>query len=165
MKNLYKKKSKHAQEEIIGFALIIIIVAVILVIFLGFSLRNSQKELVESYEVESFIQTFLQYTTDCRNNLEYLSIQKLIFECNNNGKCLDGKDSCEVLNSTLKEIVGIGWGIGETAPTKAYELKINSGDNGIILIEEGNKTSNYKGSMQDFSRGGNLIEIRFIAYY
>ena len=65
---------KRAQEEMVGFALIVIIVSVILVIFLGFSLRDQGKENVESYEVESFIQSFLQYTSECRDNFNFLSV-------------------------------------------------------------------------------------------
>src|SRR3989338_8353081 len=97
---------KHAQEEMVGFALIIIVVAVILLVFIGFSIRKPQKENVESYEVANFIQSFLDYTTKCKDsaNLEYLSIQKLIFYCNNKETCLDGKDACEVLDSTLRGI-------------------------------------------------------------
>ena len=69
--NTMEIKRKKAQEEMVGFALIIILVAVILLIFLGFSLRDQEKETIESYEVESFIQSFLQYTSDCRDNLEF----------------------------------------------------------------------------------------------
>jgi hypothetical protein len=150
----------------IGFALIIIIVSVILLVFLGFSLREPQKELVESYEVESFIQGFLQYTTDCRDsgNLEYLSIRKLIFDCNNREKCLDGRESCEVLNSTLTGIVKESWKI-EKRPVKGYELKIISNEAEMLVLKEGNITKNYKGSMQDFRTSGNSFEIFFTAYY
>ncbi len=159
------RKNRKAQEEIIGFGLIIIIVAVILLVFLGFSLRDQQKEPVESYEVESFIQASLQYTTDCRDNLEYLSIQKLIFNCNNKELCLDGRNTCDVLNTTLKKIVEESWKIKGDRPVKAYRLNITSNEKEMLLIKQGNTTNNYKGSIQDFSRGGNSIEIFFTAYY
>jgi hypothetical protein len=162
-----KTKSKKAQEEMIGFGLIIVIVSVILLIFLGFSMRTSQKEIVENYEAESFIQAFLQYTTDCRDSgdLEYFSIRRLIFYCDNEEMCLDERDSCEVLNSTLKEIVEETWKIEGDRPVKGYELKIVSNEVEMLLLKEGNITNNYKGSMQDFSKGGNSIEIFFNAYY
>ncbi len=51
----HKKIQKKAQEELVGFALIIIIVAVILLFLIVFSLRSNEKEAVESYEVNSFI--------------------------------------------------------------------------------------------------------------
>lgn len=159
---------KRAQEQMVGFALIIIIVAVILLVFLGFSLRNSQKENVESYEVKSFIQAFLQYTTDCRdsNDLEYLSIKKLIFDCNSGKECLDNRDTCEVLNSTLTEIIEESWKIEGDRPVKGYKLDITQNEVEVILsLEEGNITKNYKSSMQDFSKSGNSFEIIFTAYY
>ncbi len=156
---------KRSQEEMVGFALIIIIVAVILIIFLGFSLRTPQKEAVEDYEVNSFIQAVLQYTTDCRDNLEYLSIQKLIFNCNNEEICLDERDTCDVLNSTLAEIIKKSWKIEGDRPVKGYELSILSNKKEILMLKEGNITQNYKGAMQDFNRGGNSIEVYFTAYY
>jgi len=161
-------QNKSGQEQMVGFALIIIIVAVILLVFLGISLGNSQKENVESYEVKSFLQAFLQYTTDCRdsNDLEWLSIKKLIFDCNDGKMCLDSEDTCTVLNSTLTGIIEESWKIEGDRPVKGYELDITQDGTEIILsLEEGNITNNYKSSMQDFSRSGSSFEISFTAYY
>ena len=160
-----KMSNKSGQEEMVGFVMIIIIVAVILLIFLGFALRSPQKEIVESYEIESFIQVFLQYTTDCRDNLEFLSVKKLIFDCNNGGTCLDGRDTCEVLDSTLTDIIKESWKVEGDRPVKGYELNITSNEEEMLFIGEGNVTNNYKGAVQDFSRSGSLIEISFRAYY
>lgn len=161
------KKYTRAQEEMVGFALIIIIVAVILLVFLGFSLRNSQKEMVESYEVESFIQAFLQYTSDCRDSgdLDYLSIRKLIFDCNSNKMCLDERASCDVLNFTLAGIVEESWNVGADRPVKGYELNITVNGEEMLFFEKGNITNNYKGSMQNFVKSGNSFDILFTAYY
>lgn len=156
---------RKAQEEMIGFGLIIMLVAVILLIFLGFALRSPQKETVEDYEVNSFIQAFLQYTTECQDNLEYISVRKLIFDCNENEMCLDGKSACEVLGTTLEGIMEESWRVGAEYPVKGYELIINSSEKELMKLEEGNKTKNYKGAMQDFSKSGVLIEISFNAYY
>ena len=162
MKKDYNKK---AQEEMIGFALIIIIVAVILLVFLGFSLREEQKESVESYEVESFIQSFLQYTTDCRDNIEYLTIQKLIFDCDEEKRCIDKRNTCQVLNSTLKEIIENGWKIGGGSAVRGYKLAILKEDSEMLLIQKGNQTKNYKSAVQDFSKSEKLFRIQFTAYY
>jgi len=160
MKN---KQNKSGQEEMIGFALIMIVVVVILLIFVGFSLRNSQKETVKSYEVESFIQAFLQYTTNCVDGYEprYYSIRKLITACKNKEVCLGGQNTCEVLNSTLSEIIEKSWQVGENLPVKGYELKILSNNKEILFIQEGNSTSNSKGAVQYFKD----IDIFFTAYY
>jgi len=163
-----KMINKKAQEEMVGFVLIIILVSVILLVFLGFSLRSPQKEAVESYEVDSFIQGFLQYTTDCADSYEpnYFSVQDLIFECNSEEVCLNGRESCDVLSSTLSGIVEESWKTGEERPVKGYELRIVSNEiKNILLIEEGNLTGNSKGGFQDFFKGGDSIEIFFNAYY
>lgn len=160
-----RKTNKKGQEEMIGFVLIIIIVAVILVVFLSFSLKKSGKEAVESYEVNSFIQSLLQYTTDCKNDLEFLSVQKLIFDCNDEGICLDERDSCDVLNSTLKDIMNKSWHVGTDRPIKGYEIVILTKGKELLAIREGNSTNNYEGSLQDFSRKGEDYEISLKTYY
>ena len=90
-----KITSKKAQEEMVGFALIIIIVAVILLVFLAISLNKSKKEDLGDNEVNSFIQSFLSYTTSCGEYSDsYYSIQKLITECvNYESNCLDGRET------------------------------------------------------------------------
>lgn len=160
---------KRSQEEMVGFALIIIIVAVIIIVFLGFSLRSSRKETIESYEAESFIQASLQFTTDCRDYFEPVSIQKLIFDCYEKEQCTDGKETCDVLNSTLTEMLEESWKIGEDAPVKGYEFKIivnpEETPEKMLEIKQGNVTSNSKGASQSFSKGGNSIEVLFTVYY
>ncbi len=157
-------ESKRSQEEMLGFALIMVVVAVVLLIFLGFSLSSSKKESVESYEVESFIQSFLQYTSSCEENFElnYLSVQKLILACDKGETCVDGRETCEVLNTTLKEITENSWKIGEEFPVKGYELQIVSSEDSLISFKEGNITGNSKGAVQVLP---NSVEVQFTAYY
>jgi len=161
---MIKRKPIKAQEEILGFALIIIIVSVILLVFLGISIRKPVKETIESYEVESFIQSFLQYTTDCKDNLGHRSVQQLIFDCYEHKKCSDEREACEVLKSDLNEIVTKSWKL-ENRPVTGYLLEISANDETIITLNNGNNTKNYKGGIQDFSKSGNLIEISFKAFY
>jgi len=161
-----RNKNKLGQEEMVGFALILIIVAIIMLVFLGFSLRSPEKETVESYEVESFIQSFLLYTTECENNIEKLPIQKLIFSCYAKEQCLDGKDSCEVLETEMNNILEKSWIINEDSPVKGYELSIETERNESILdLRKGNITANSKGDSQPLPRSGILINVRFKAFY
>lgn len=160
-------KSKMGQEEMVGFALIIIIVAVVLLVFLSISLRDTNRDTVESYELESFIQASLQHTSDCRraDNLEYLSVQRLIFSCNTGDFCLDGKDSCDSLKDTLIEVMDNSWKFGDERPVKGRKLEILSNGEDILFIEEGNITSNSKGTVQEFFRSGSEISVNFVVYY
>jgi len=159
------KKNKRAQEEIVGFAMIIIIVAIILLFIISFSLKSGKKEGVESYEANSFVQALLHYTTECRDYFGYLSIKDIILECDNGAFCLDGEESCEILNSTLENILKESWLTGEDRPIKGYELTILVNSKELISFTEGNVTRNYKVGQQDFTKKGSDIDIFFRVYY
>ncbi len=160
-------KSKKGQEEIVGFAVIIIIVAIVLLIFLSISLGSKEKEAVESYEIQSFIQALLQHTSNCRdsNNIEYLSIQKLIFSCYSGDKCLDGEDTCVALEGNLEKIFEEYWMYGEDRPIKGRKMEIIADGDELLVLEDGNVTFNSQGAVQEFFRGGNEISINFEIYY
>ncbi|HJX51095.1 MAG TPA: hypothetical protein VJ438_06555 [Candidatus Nanoarchaeia archaeon] len=158
---IFSLHSKRAQEEMIGFALIIMIVAIILLIFLGFSLTRPQTERIESYEAESFMQSMLQYTSDCSDNLEKMPVEKLVLRCNSNSQCLDGRSACSALNETISGIIAESWKIGNT-PVAGYDLKIFTKDKQILSLEKGNKTGNYKGTTSNLPQD---IKVQFNAYY
>lgn len=153
---------KKAQEEMVGFILIVVIVSVILLVFLIPSLNKSDTE-VESYEVQGFIQSFLQYTTNCEKSFGKQSVQDLIFACESGEMC-GNQDSCEVLEEILEEILKESWEVGEEFPAKGYDLKIIS-EMEEREFQEGSETNNFKGGMQDFSKGGEYIQIFFTVYY
>lgn len=158
-------RSKKAQEEMVGFALIIIIVAVILLFFLSFAIKKQDKEAIESYEVEGFIHSMLQYTTSCEMNQEsnFQSLRKVIQACSQGKECLDGKDSCQVLREDAKRIMEESWKTGEDRPLKGYNLDISSLKGNLINMTSGNETSVYKqsSSILDDSE----TEVRVKVYY
>ena len=155
-------KNKRAQEEIVGFALIIIIVAVVLLFLLSFSLKRPEKESIESYEADSFLQSALQVTTSCEINLQNQSVQDLIFSCDDFEFCDNGSNSCEVLNASLGEVLDASWPVGSNKPIKGYEFLIKTGGSELLAINNGNVTNNYKGALQDLP---GEIKITFKVYY
>ena len=156
------KIGKKGQEEIVGFALIIIIVAVVILFMLSFSLRSSNKENVESYEIDSFITSSLQYSTDCEVNSKGTSVEDLIYECSDNTSCDDERNSCEVLNSTLKDIVYGSWKTGEERVVKGYNFVVSESGAEMVSFFEGNETRNYKGGIHSLPGS---IEISLKVYY
>lgn len=147
-------KNKFGQEEMIGFALIIILVAVILLVFLAISL-NKPKTETESYEVNSFLQSTLQYTTSCQSASgieKYQTIQDVVFECELKNKCSNEEETCKILNETLSNLLKESWPTGEDRPNKGYELMINTDEGQILNIREGNITKSCKESSQSFSK-------------
>ena len=58
---------KVGQDEMVGFGLIIILVAIIFIVFISIYIRKPT-EKVNDYEANSFIQSVLQYTTNCEED-------------------------------------------------------------------------------------------------
>ncbi len=154
---------KKAQSEMVGFALIIIIVSVLLLIFLSISLKKSNDSPTDNLEVEAFVQSFLAYTTDCEIGYasNYYNLQRLILACDQNKICFNEKSSCEVLNETLRGIIESSWKVGENWPTKGYLLNVTVEGQELIGFYEGNKTRANKGYIQVLDGG---IDIIFTAY-
>ena len=160
--NKMNKKNK-AQQEMVGFALIIIMVAVIILVFLTISLRKTSQE-VESYEVESFLQALSQHTTDCSvtSELDYLDIKDLIEECVSNQICIDTRPTCAVLNSTLRSLINNSWQVGENRPNKGYVFNSTYEGEEIFSLNQGNTTlRNNKGASQNFES----LDIYFKVYF
>lgn len=117
------KINKKAQEEIIGFVLIVVIVAVIFLIFLGISLRNQAPVTQrEGGDVSQFLESVMEYTSSCAISSEsaYLSIGELVKECYSGSTCRSGTGSCLVLRQMLQEIIETNWKIGADRPVKGY---------------------------------------------
>ena len=117
-------KNNRGQEEMVGFAVIAIIVSIGILILLSFMIRSPTKGDTENYQVDSFIGSALQYTTSCESDVEFLSLQDLIIACGNGEMCFDGRDSCNELNSTVIDLVGNGWNVGANSSVKGYNLKV-----------------------------------------
>lgn len=157
-----KGLNKKAQEEMVGFVLIIVIVAVILLIFLGFYIRQDNSQFVESKETENFINSMLQYTTICKDNYGYVSISELIRECYHENRCLNGEESCVILENTVEDLIDSAWEGKNNL--QGYEINISSGRGKIVYFLRGNQTGNYKGDIEDFG-GSENIQVIFNAYY
>jgi cell division protein FtsX len=155
-------KNKKGQEEMVGFVLIVVLVSVILLILVAFMLLKTNETSVESYEAESFLQALLQHTTNCENVYEEMSIRETIFSCINNQECINEKDSCKILEETIKNLIETSWSTKER-PIKGFFLEILSGDTKITL-QDGNFTGNSRTASQYLTRAGNEIEIKFSIY-
>jgi hypothetical protein len=158
-------RSRSGQEEMVGFVVIIVIVAVVLLVLLGFMLKSPSKSAVESYEVENFIQSSLQYTSECENMIEFLSVQDLIVSCERGETCLGGENSCELLNETIKNLVEKAWEISEQSAVKGYKFSVMVEEEERISLKKGNETSNYKGGWEDFSKRGDEYIVSLDVYY
>jgi hypothetical protein len=170
MKNKKKLINKKAQEEIVGFGMIVIIIAIILIIFLWFYLSKDETQNLEDYEVESFVHSMLSYTTNCKETgRDYLDVNELIFWCFDRRVCESG-NPCEILNNTVKGIIESSWNI--TSETKNIGYKMNIGVysydgellQNMVFLEKGNMTGTSKGFYEEAPQNRKMIKTEFIVY-
>jgi hypothetical protein len=163
--NKYKKE-RRGQEEIVGFVAIVLIVSFIFLIFLGISLRKGADFRKESKDVSMFLESAMEYTTECADGYEpnYLTLRRALKGCYEGKRCVgikEGKEACEIANETLKELIDLSWQIGEERAIKGYlfdsEYSLNfSSENKeaekILVIAKGNCSSgNIAGAENFFS--------------
>tara|TARA_Y100000310_G_scaffold70143_1_gene65707 strand:- start:98 stop:688 length:591 start_codon:yes stop_codon:yes gene_type:complete len=141
-----KMKNKKAQEEMVGFVLIVVIVVIISVILLGISLRsNSTSSVEESEELNSFLSSVAQITSDCEKpKNDFLVIGDLVKKCYDKQVCSDDRIICDVLSSTLRNVLrNSTYVVGDESPNQYYDLKIFYENNGerVQVIEDISETS------------------------
>lgn len=119
-----KKMNKKAQQEIVGFVVIVIIVCVIGLIFLSLMIGRGEPESQSSVEASDLLKSSIYYTSECKINFEYENMQELIKSCYKTEKCSGGKTACDYLNLTFIKIIDESMSIGENFPNKAYKLYI-----------------------------------------
>lgn len=120
---MIEEKNRKAQEEIVGFVLVVVIVAIIFLVFLGIAVRQSEPVTQkESGDVSRFLESMMEYTTDCAivSEYSYLSLGELVKECNSGTTCLYGGKSCDALKRTIQGAVEANWRIGPDRPIKGY---------------------------------------------
>jgi len=148
-------KTRKAQEEIVGFVLIVVIVSVMIVIFLGFSIRNNNAPAQESKDVYRFLESSMQYTTDCAISYEpaYLNLGDLIRECYKDASlCISEKQPCAVAKETLKALIDSAFPqISPESSIKGYEyksiyLRENASQEEIIFLSKGNCSQSIRGA-------------------
>ena len=120
--------ARKAQEEIVGFVLIVVLLVIVGVIFLGIRLRNPEPTQRESELIYMFLESTMEQTTDCKlsETGSFLVIDSLIRECHSlNSECVSGEKTCEVARNTLGNMLNATWQVGSEYPFKGYELNIN----------------------------------------
>lgn len=158
--------NKKGQEEMVGFAMIIILVAIILLVLLAVSLNKNHSQNTDSSEVDNFMQAMLQYTTQCQDNFGYVSVKNLIFSCASGTgvQCPNQVTVCDELNSTISGIMKTSWNVGKGSPIKGYVLNVTSSRGYLISIKAGNESSSSEGTSQNISKPGLPVDLLLRVY-
>jgi len=148
---------KKGQEEIVGFVLIIVIMAVVLLVFLGITIRSNDTNVKESKDIYQFLESISEFTSDCQiRSTEYGALGDLFEKCLNQEDCINELDSCEVLNITLSGLINSGWNIGPESNIKGYRFEsfyegVEEDSSGvgyekIMSLEDGECNSGMRGA-------------------
>ncbi|MBU2496634.1 MAG: hypothetical protein KJ767_01065 [Nanoarchaeota archaeon] len=127
---------KRAQEEILGFVFVILILVIIGIFFLMITLRQPAQTIEkENYRINNLLSSMFYLTTSCENK----NIQELILDCDNGktnlepAECKEDKP-CTYVNKTISNILDKALKGGYS-----FEAK-SSNDKPLILIKKGDCT-------------------------
>jgi hypothetical protein len=134
-----------AQNEIMGFAMIVIIVLVLILVLLSLGISKGNVIDSTSPELSNFLEASMQYTTNCTTTTipVYKTFEGII-KTDYEGRlftCTDSKSIDLVLNDTVKEIIS-ALKISNDSYRKAYNLTMefqNINDDGTIELGTFNK--------------------------
>jgi len=94
-------RGRKAQEEMLGFAFVIVLVVIIGFVILFLTLRSSSSPIEkESSRVNNLLNSISYFTTSC----EKRNIQQLILACRR-GELACGQDSCELVKTHISGIL------------------------------------------------------------
>ncbi len=98
---------KKAQQEMVGFVLIVIVVVIALLVFMIFKMSQPAK-VYKSVSADNIIQSIMETTSECQTSFTSKkdSIGDLFEKCYDNKRCSNtNRMACEVLNETLTVIL------------------------------------------------------------
>lgn len=129
------KKNKKSQAEIVGLAIIVILITIGLLFFVKFGILNKKDDIkgsfIDSELANNMIDVLLKTTTDCKGS----DVSDLFQDCAafNNIDC-DGMNSYEKLNETIDKI------FSKTLEKwkKSYEFSAYRGSEQIMKRNYGN---------------------------
>jgi hypothetical protein len=114
--------NKKAQQEIVGFVLIVIIVVIALLIYMVIK-AISPADIYTSTTANNILESIIETSTQCKisSSSDYATIGDIMQYCYKNKYCSNiDTNCCDLLNSTLKEILD---NILETEATiNTYEI-------------------------------------------
>lgn len=155
---------RKGQEEIVGFVVVVVLIAVVALVFLSFSLRTDVQTR-ENVGLSYLVESVAEYTTSCALYAapDYASIGELYRACYEHTLCADGIESCLVLNQTLLPLLNQSLRIGENRPLKGYTITITAFEQGagaerrsvpILSHTEGNCSTGTQRGSSDFRASG-----------
>ena len=154
--------NKKAQQEIVGFVLIVVIVIIGLMVFLVMSVRTSE-EIENSKQVDNILNSIMKHTTDCAISYEpnYDTFGDLFKSCSEKKTCKNlNITACDYLNDTLTDVLE-SMMKSESSRISAYEFTLSLKEGaGLLLITQGNCTGTLSGAQRIVPRSDLVIGMK-----
>lgn len=153
--------NKKAQQEMIGFVLIVVVVVVGLMVYLVISLKSGGEERT-GVKAGNLLDSIMKMTTECAPVFEpdYDNYEELFGSCYANEMCRNvNKKACDYLNESLSEV------LGEVMKSEAeinyfkFELFVKDGE-GLLEIKQGNCTGSITGAQRQTSKNSQVLIAR-----
>lgn len=124
---------KRGQEEIAGFAALVVLVLIAGVFLLGFWLRQPVESMQTSSSlVRSFLDSSVQTTSSCtlRGEQLYASLADVIRACGEHPErtCGSGEQVCAALNRTMPGLLAYAFPLEGEGAYSGYTLQIHVKD-------------------------------------
>lgn len=140
---------KRGQEEIVGFGVLLVVLAIVGVILLGMYLRSPVPESGLFPEGGSFLDALPHVTSTCAlQGDRFISAHELMVQCvTQPGKqCASEQRVCSVLNRTLTQAIHTAFPIGSRI--QGYRFTLQEGDEPATLILSEGNCSTYRGDQR-----------------
>ena len=163
--------NSKGQEEVVGFVVIVVLVAVVFVLMLGFSSKEPIVKENTSKDLRHFLESLRVYTTDCMLSEQVpLEYKDLIGSCYTGRVCLSGKKACDVLNSTVNDILTKSFPNGKDYPIKGVSFNIyyneSTGSGSKILsLFQGNCSTSHRSAEDFFPLGLGQVTVNLRTCY
>lgn len=160
-----------AQQEIVGFVLIVMIVVIGLVVYLGMSLRGGT-ENKGSLEVEAMLEALMQQTTECAITYvpDYDNVRDLLQSAYKDDFCSNiDESSRDYSEEFIGKVLNDSFASESTMAGYRFTLSVQYPDDtsqGVIIIESGNQTRTRKGASKIIPSGGSeKLLVQLTTYY
>jgi len=161
---LGRSKRTKAQQEMVGFILIVVLVMIGALVFLVISVRNSP-EPASSVRVENMLGAVMKQTTDCAIPAEpyYKTFEDLFKSCYKGSRCENmNVSACDYLNESLTKTLGAL--MDSEAAVSAYELNFflrdEEGQQGLMRMGTGNCTGRILAAQRSIVSGSESLIVR-----
>jgi hypothetical protein len=142
---------KRGQEEAVGFVAIIVIVALVVVFFIGISIRHAGPQALGSASVKQFLESSSAFTTSCDLGLrtKYATLEQLMQSCSRNSQatCLNGELACQRYNETVQRLLDSTWKPSQEGIIEGYVFNVSyerqTGSEQVVSFMNGSCEGNF----------------------